>query len=134
MIKKTITYVDYDGNKRTEEFHFNLSRAEIIRLNLSEDGGLEAYVKELVKTSNMRDAYALIEKIVKASYGEKSENGRRFIKSDKATEEFVQSEAYSELIMELLQDPKEAAYFVNHLVSNFETKEALVEGGVNAEA
>lgn len=116
MIKKTITYVDYNGVERTEDFYFNLTRAEITEMELSTVGGLAERIQEIV---NKKDAPAIMElfkELILKSYGEKSADGKRFMKTDKIREEFSQTEAYSELFMELATDDKAAAAFVNGIV------------------
>lgn len=113
MLKKTITYTDYDDVERTEDYYFNLSKAEIIMMDSSVVGGLK---KRLEKIINGKDNVAIMEvfkDLIHRSYGEKSDDGKRFIKSEEISTAFEQTEAYSELVMELLSDPNNAASFVN---------------------
>lgn len=116
MIKKTITYVDYDGNERTEDFWFNLTKAELALMNFSEAGGLERKFEKISQTMNVPAITKTFEEIIELSYGEKSPDGRRFIKSKELFEEFKQTEAYSNLIIELLSNPKAVAEFANGIV------------------
>ena len=116
MIKKTITFEDYNGEKRTEDFYFNLTKAEIAELELSTEGGLEAMIDKMVKTKNNPELVKLFKKLILMSYGEKSPDGRRFIKNDRITEEFTQTDAYSELFMELATNADAALKFINGIL------------------
>lgn len=117
MFKHTITYTDYNGQTHTEDFYFNISRAELASLETSVKGGYTAMLERLIQTDDTVSIYSQFEDLVKLSYGEKSPDGKRFVKSKELTEAFVQSEAYSELIMQLLQSSDFASTFVNNLVS-----------------
>lgn len=123
MIKKTITYTDYNDNERTEDFYFNLNQAEVMELELSTSGGLANMITNIV---NAQDAPAIIKifkELVLKAYGKKSPDGRRFEKSEALSNEFSQTEAYSKLFMELATDADKAAEFVNGIVpSNANTK------------
>lgn len=116
MLTKSITYTDYNGNVRTEDFLFNLSKAEIIELESSETGGLSKMLEDLVKSNDNRKIIDVFKSIILKAYGKKSEDGRRFIKSAEIREEFEQTEAYSELFMELASDSEAAAAFVNGII------------------
>lgn len=116
MLHKIITYTDYDGNERTEEYLFNLNKAEILELELGIDGGLKNYIEKIVAKKSVPELSALFKKIVLMAYGEKSPDGKRFIKSEQLRQEFEQTEAYSELIMEILSNEKAAADFMNGVV------------------
>lgn len=116
MIKKTIKYTDYNGVERTEDFYFNLTKAEIMEMELSTDGGLAELITKIV---NAQDAPAIIKifkDLVLRAYGEKSPDGKRFIKSKEISEAFSQTEAYSQLFMELATDADAASTFVNGIV------------------
>lgn len=116
MLKKEITFTDYNGNPRKETFWFNLNKAEITRMQLERAGGLD---KKLEKISEKQDVPAIIEtfrKLILDSYGEKSDDGRRFIKNAQLSKEFEETEAFSELFMELCTDAKAAADFVNGIL------------------
>lgn len=123
MLHKIITYTDYNGDERKEEFLFNLNKAEVLELELGIDGGLKNYIERIVEKKNVPELAALFKKIVLLAYGEKSADGKRFIKSDELRTEFEQSEAYSELIMEILSDEKAAADFMNGVVPKIENKD-----------
>lgn len=116
MLKKRIKYTDYDGNEREEDFYFNLSKAELIELELTTEGGLEQMINKITDTRDMPKLIELFKRLILMSYGEKSENGKRFIKSKELSDAFAQTEAYSELFMELATDDKAASEFVNGIV------------------
>ena len=116
MIKKTITYTDYNGVERTEDFHFNLSRAEIMEMEMSTTGGLAEMVKRVVDTKDVPTIIKIFKDLILKSYGKKSDDGRRFIKNDQIREEFEQTEAFSILFMELATDAEAAAAFVNGII------------------
>lgn len=116
MLKKRIEYVDYDGNDRAEDFYFNLTKAEITELELSTEGGLQNMIEKIIDAKDTPQIIQFFKKIILLSYGEKSPDGRRFIKSKELSDEFTQTEAYSELFMELATDDKAAAAFVNGII------------------
>jgi len=113
MLKKTIKYTDYDGNEREETFYFNLSKAEVAELELSVEGGLVKQIEKIVEEQDGRRIIEMFKDIILKSYGEKSPDGKRFVKSKELREAFSQTEAYSELFMELATDANAAAAFVN---------------------
>ena len=116
MLKKKITYTDYDDNERTEEFHFNLTKAELLKMNLGRTGGLTALIEKIQSTQDMPKIIELFEEIVCHSYGEKSPDGKRFIKNEELLDEFKQTEAYSQLFVDLATDSKAAAAFIHGVV------------------
>lgn len=116
MLKKTVTYVDYNGVERTEDFYFNLSKAECTEMELSVEGGFSKMLEEIVKSNDTSRIMELFKQIVLKAYGEKSEDGKRFVKSKEIAEAFSQTEAYSEIFMELAMDEKAAAAFVNGIL------------------
>ena len=116
MLKKTIKYTDYDGNEREEDFYFNLSKAEITEMELSKEGGMSEYIKKISATQNGPELIKLFKEIIIKSYGEKSLDGKRFIKNKELTEAFIQTEAYSELFIELASNADEAAKFINGIM------------------
>ena len=113
MFKKTITYTDYEGVERTEEFLFNLNKAEIIELAYSEKGGLQKYVERITKEEDNKKLIAIFKELLLLSYGVKSDDGKRFIKSAQLSEEFSQTEAFVELFMELATNDATATAFIN---------------------
>lgn len=116
MIKKTIKYNDYNGNERVEDFYFNLSRAEAMEMELGTAGGLTEMVRRIVAAQDTPSIVKVFKEMIMASYGEKSPDGKRFIKSDELATAFAQTEAYSKLFMELATDSNAAAAFVNGIV------------------
>ena len=116
MLKKTVTYVDYNGVERTEDFYFNLSKAEVTEMELSVEGGFSKMLEEIVKSNDNARILELFKEMVLKAYGEKSADGRRFVKSRELSEAFSQTEAYSEIFMELAMDEKAAAAFVNGIM------------------
>jgi hypothetical protein len=116
MLKKTITYVDFNGVERQDDFYFNLSKAEVAELELSTKGGLAESLKELVASDDGALIVAKFKEIILMAYGQKSDDGRRFIKSDDLVTEFTQSNAYSELFMLLATNAEAAAEFMNGVV------------------
>jgi len=120
MLKKTITYTDYDGNNRTEDFYFNLSKAEVTEMEYSVDGGLTKMLKRIVDTNDLKRIIEMFKDLVLRAYGEKSADGRRFIKSQALRDEFSQTEAYSNLFMELAMNADSAAEFVNGITPQVE--------------
>lgn len=116
MLKKTITYTDFNDVKRTEDFYFNLTRAELTEMQLSKDGGLQAWLEKIIKTDNRPELIKAFKSIILKAYGEKSDDGKRFIKSEALSEAFEQSAAYDELFVELLGNEAEAGRFINGLI------------------
>ena len=113
MLKKTITYTDYDGNPRTEDFYFNLSKAEVAEMELSEIGGLSTLLKKIIAERNNKKIIELFKDLILRAYGEKSPDGKRFVKNQELRDAFCQTEAYSELFMELAGNAEAAVAFVN---------------------
>ena len=116
MLKKTVTYVDYNGVERTEDFYFNLSKAEVAEMELSVEGGFSKMLEEIIKSKDNVRIMELFKQMVLKAYGEKSADGKRFVKSKELSEAFSQTEAYSEIFMELALDEKAAAAFVNGIM------------------
>lgn len=111
MLTKKITYEDFDGNQVTEECQFHLTKSELMKMELSEAGGMYATLEKMVQENNTPKLVAYFDNFIKASYGKRSEDGKRFIKTKEATEEFVSGLAYDELIVDLLSNPDEAVAF-----------------------
>lgn len=116
MIKKTITYTDYDDNQRTEDFYFNLSKAEIIEMQLSTEGGLAEQVKKIIGSQDVPSLIKVFKELVLKAYGEKSDDGKHFRKSEAISKDFEDSPAYSVMFMELATDDKAAADFINGII------------------
>lgn len=116
MVKKTITYIDYDGTERTEDFYFNLSEAEITEMQLSVEGGMRGYIEKIVAAKSQLEVVKLFKEILLRSYGKKSLDGRLFVKNEANTAEFVANPAYSKIYMELVTNTDAATKFVNALI------------------
>lgn len=116
MLKKTISYTDYNGTERKEDFFFNLTEAELTEMQLEKEGGLEAYLKKIVAANDAKEIMKTFKAIILKAYGEKSEDGKRFIKSQDISDAFSQTEAYSILFMELATDADKAAEFINGII------------------
>ena len=116
MLKKTKTYTDYNGIERTEDFYFNLTKAECVEMNLTTEGGLAAFLEKIVRTNNVPELIKQFKELVIAAYGEKSADGRRFMKNDEIRRAFMETEAYSDIFMELATDANAAIEFVNGIV------------------
>lgn len=124
MITKSITYVDYNGVERTENFMFNLSKAEIMELELTTTGGLAEMIQRIVAAQDTPSIVKIFKDLILKSYGVKSPDGKHFVKSKELSTEFSQSEAYSVLFMELATDADAAAAFVNGIVPSDVAKQA----------
>lgn len=116
MYKKTITYVDYDGTERTEDFYFNLTKAEVTMMEIGTTGGMKKMLEKIVAEKDNKRMIEIFQDMIKRSYGEKSADGKRFIKTPEVVEAFTQTEAYSELFMELASNAQSAAAFINGIV------------------
>ena len=116
MVKKTIKYTDYNGKEREEDFYFNLSKVELLEMEMSTEGGLENKIKKIVESNDKPEIVKYFKDIIKQSYGKKSEDGKRFIKNPKDFEEFEQTEAYVNLFMELATNADAGANFINGII------------------
>ena len=124
MLKKTITYIDYNGNERTEDFYFNLTKAEIMEMEMSTNGGLAEMIKRIVAAQDAPAIIKIFKEIILKAYGEKSPDGKKFIKSEELSNSFAQTEAYSQLFMELATNADAAADFVNGITPKIDNKVA----------
>jgi len=116
MLKKTITYEDYNGVERTEDFYFNLSKAEVTEMELSITGGLSEMITKVIKAQDTPTIISIFKDLILKAYGEKSPDGKRFVKSQELRDSFMQTEAYSQLFMELATDADAASNFVNGII------------------
>jgi hypothetical protein len=116
MYKRPITYEDFNGNEVTETFNFHLSKAELVELEVSYDQGFADTLQRIIETQDTKGLVAEFKKLILLAYGVRSEDGKRFIKSDQLREEFTQHPAYSALFMELATDDKAAGDFVNGII------------------
>ena len=126
MLKKTITYTDYDDVERKEDHYFNLSKAELIMMDSSVVGGLTQRLNKIVQSKDNVAIMEVFRDLIHRSYGVKSDDGKRFIKSEDIAIAFEQTEAYSELVMELLTNPDKAADFINAILPKGLVKEANI--------
>lgn len=130
MLKKTITYTDYDGLERTEEFRFNLTKAELVDMELTTAGTFSETMKRIIAEKDIIRITKLFKELLLKSYGVKSDDGKRFVKSQELSEAFSQTEAYSDLYIELLSNPEEAAKFFAEVAPKMEEVSAVPAGNV----
>lgn len=116
MYKITETYKDYNDVERTEDFYFNLSKAELTKLELRQDGGLVNMLQTLVKKKDIKDMINVFEMILDTSYGRKSDDGRKFVKNAEILDDFKSTEAYSQIFTRFATDEKFAAELVNGII------------------
>ena len=122
MITKTIKYVDYNGVEREEKFLFNLSKAELMEMEMSTTGGMAEMIQKIVEAQDAPSIIAIFKKLILKAYGEKSADGKRFIKVDDNGVDlsigFSQTEAFSQLFMELATDAEAAGNFIKGVIPN----------------
>ena len=118
MLKKIITYIDYNGVERTEPFYFNLSKAELMEMELGVTGGMTEMLDKIIAAKDAPSLMKTFKEMIMKAYGVKSDDGKRLIKSEELSIAFTQTEAYSVLFMELITDDKAAADFVNGIIPN----------------
>lgn len=116
MLKETMTYTDYNGTERTEDFYFNLTKAEIMEMEMSTSGGLAEYIQRIVAAQDAPAIIKTFKDLILLAYGRKSLDGKRFEKTQELRDEFAQTEAYSQLFMKLATDADAAAKFVNGIM------------------
>ena len=142
MLKKLIKYTDYNGKERQENFYFYLNKAELMEMELGTVGGMQNLIQLIIDKQDIPEIIKAFKMIILKSYGEKSADGVRFIKSEELSNAFSQTEAYANLYMELISDAKAAAAFINGIVpadlvrsraANEETQDAKVSGEPKAE-
>ena len=115
MLKKQITYTDYNGIQRTEDFYFHFNEAELTDMQLTTEGGLDQLITKIIETKDTPNLIKLFKELVLKAYGEKSTDGKRFVKVDRdgyhLYNDFAQTEAFSVLYMELVRDDVAASNF-----------------------
>ena len=120
MLKKTMIYTDYNGIQRTEDFYFNLNKAEIMEMEMTTTGGLAEMIQRIVKAQDVPAIIKIFKELVLKAYGEKSADGKRFVKvapdGHRLADDFAQTEAYSDLFMELSTDADKASEFINGIM------------------
>lgn len=112
MLKKAVKYTDYNNVERTETLYFNLTKAEISRIQMKEDGNFIEHMQRLLEKRKVEELYLFFEDFVRKSYGEKSIDGARFIKTPEKTQDFEWSPAFSEVLMEIVGNPDKMQEFV----------------------
>lgn len=135
MLTKKITYTDYNGEERTETFYFNITKAELTKLQFKHPGGYSEYLERIIESKDVAELMQAFEDLIDLAYGEKSEDGKRFVKSRELTEAFKQTEAYSELFVELMTDGDASSAFANGILPELdidETKKAELEAKAKA--
>jgi hypothetical protein len=125
MLHKTVSYTDYNGTNRTEDLYFNLNESEMVELETMTPGGFGAALESAVKSNDAGNLMKIFKMLILKSYGIKSPDGRRFIKSDEISEEFSQTEAYNKLFMELLTEADKASDFINRIFPADLVKKAM---------
>ena len=136
MLSKKIAYTDYNGVERTETFYFNLSKAEIIEMEYSTSGGLSGMIDRIVSTIDLPELVKIFKDMVLKAYGEKSPDGKRFIKSPELSTAFSQTEAYTTLFMELATNADAASDFIKGILPELTSEQqesvnrALTERGI----
>ena len=118
MYAKKIDYVDYNGQERSETFYFNLTKTELTQMDMVQAGGLQGYINKIIETRNGKEVMDAFNMLLSKSYGEKSLDGRRFVKSPELYKAFTETEAYNKFFYDLVTDSKAAAEFVNGVVSS----------------
>ena len=116
MYKKTITYTDYNDVEQTEDFYFNLNKAELMKIQLQNNGTLQAKLERLINTRETSEIAQIFQDIIDMSYGVKSDDGKRFIKNQEVLDAFKQTEAYSELYVELTTNTDAAVEFITGII------------------
>ena len=116
MLKRTISYEDFDGNLVTEVHYFNISNSELIELNVQYEGGAQAFFNRIIEAQDGKTIIEQFKKLILLAYGKKSEDGKRFIKNDELRDEFTQTLAYDALFMDLATNAAAGAEFVNGVI------------------
>ena len=126
MYKKNITYTDFNGDERTDAFYFNLSDAEILEFQVSYGGEMSRIMSNMLEKRDAKGLLGIITDLIQTSYGEKSSDGKRFMKNQEIKDSFVTTDAYSKLVLELLNDEKEFEKFMTNVIPSAK-REALNE-------
>lgn len=124
MLKKTITYTDFNGDVTSEDFYFHLSKAELVELEMSHEGGLSSWIQNVIANNDGKTIMTEFKNIILSSYGQRSADGRRFVKNQALREEFESTEAYSELFIELVTNAESGAEFVQGIIPKDLAEEA----------
>lgn len=132
MLKKTIKYTDFNGVDREEDFYFNLTEAELAEMNLMTKGGLKGYLEAIINTQDTPAIAELFKTIINKAYGVKSPDGRKFVKSPEILDDFIYTQAYSNLYMSLIADADAAANFVNGIIPKNIADQANAQKAITA--
>lgn len=124
MYKKTITYTDFNGTERTEDFYFHMTQAEILKMEYSQEGGMTNVIQKIIDTEETTKLLPLFETVVRMSYGKRSVDGRHFEKKPEYTDQFLASEAYSNMFVEFMTNADEAAKFINNVCKKIDVDES----------
>lgn len=116
MIKKTVTYEDFDGNERTEDFYFHLTEQELTEWELSVDGGLSGVLSRIMNSKDNKKLIEIFKDLLIRSYGVKTPDGRGFVKNQEVLNDFIYTQAFSDIYMELATNDKAASEFVNGII------------------
>jgi hypothetical protein len=116
MIKKTVTFKDFDGNERTEDFYFHMTEQELTEWEFSVDGGLSGVLTRIINSTDLTKYVEIFKDLLIKSYGVKTPDGRGFIKNKEVLDNFIYTQAFSDIYMELATDDKAAAEFVNGII------------------
>lgn len=116
MIKWPITYTDYNGNTVKEDFYFHLNKAELMQMQFGANGAYSQFIERITNQRDLKVLGSEFEHIILNAYGEKSDDGRTFKKSEEIRENFKSTEAYSELFMELITDADKAVSFIKGIL------------------
>ena len=111
-----MTYIDFDGNERKETFYFNLTKAECMEMEMGTTGGLSQLLRKIIDAGDNAELIAMFKRIIMKAYGEKSEDGKYFVKNDEVRAKFEATQAYSDLYMQLSTDTEEAIKFVENIM------------------
>ena len=132
MLKKTIKYTDFNGMEREEDFYFNLTKSELTEWQLSKEGGLDTMLERIVKEKKVPEIIRYIKEFILRAYGEKSDDGKHFMKSKEISDAFYCSEAYSELFMDVASSPESAMAFINGVLPE-DVRRQIAEEAKNAQ-
>lgn len=132
MYKKTIKYTDFNDVDRADDFYFNFTKAELTEMEVEFEGGMQAYIQKIVDAKNNKEMIKLFKDLVLKAYGQKSEDGKRFIKNQQLRDEFEQTNAYSEFFMLLASNADEATKFVNGIMPKDLVAKAAEQGQIPA--
>ena len=124
MYMKTITYTDFNGTERTEDFYFHMTQAEILKMEYSQEGGMTNVIQKIIETEETTKLLPLFETVVRMSYGKRSVDGRHFEKKPEYTDQFLASEAYSNMFVEFMTNADDAAKFINNVCKKIDVDES----------